>query len=331
MGTPTLTIDTLERGWKANPDGGGYAFIDGNNSLEQRHFMDKDDFILNYMQDHSDHGATSPFLLHVRWATHGSVTIANCHPFDVPMQGDSEMCMIHNGIIDKMNDVVKGTDLTDTEGLINEVLPLLSDEWLDNASISAMVEDFIDYSKLAFLTTNPLLKHSMYILNSELGVWKDEVWFSNYSCFAYKSAASSYVYKGRSSSDVDDCGYSGWDTNDQFGYYHNGEYKEGTVADYKATDFETWLVDDDDRRTSAKDLRDSTHEEHIAFFNESLVAGDVCSVCTGITSCLCDDICYECYEGYHECQCAGTFVSLNSSFDMEWGERVVAISRIKAA
>ena len=328
-GTPTLTIKTLEKGWSANPDGGGYAFIDHNNELVMRHFMDEDDFILNYLQDHEDHGANTPFIIHVRIATHGSVTLENCHPFDVPMQGDGDMAMIHNGIISKMDPYIKGTDDTDTEGLIQYVLCDLVDGWLDSELMVELMEDAIDSSKLVFLSTSPDLDSQMYILNESLGVWDDEVWFSNYSCFTYSPTKTVYGTDYTYGQDND-----GWWDGSQSIYssYKNGVYQEGNkpsedqLDTRSIDDFGTWLIDPEDRRCTASQLANATVSEHVAMFNNSLVHEDACSICTGIKRCLCDDICAACYEAYHECECMGNFTSLEDSFSDGWVERVTAIA-----
>ncbi len=333
--TKTLTIEALEEGWKTNPDGGGYAFINNQDKLVMVHSMDKDEFILRYLEDHAEYGTNSPFMLHMRIATHGGVNIQNCHPFKVDLQGDSQMAMMHNGIISKMEPYIKGTDLTDTQGLIENVLSSMSDEWLDNDILFEMIEEYIDWSKLVFLTNNPELSKELYILNEDMGVWKDDVWYSNYSCFLYPR--SKYNYKKKNEQNdyewvKDDATAFGW-------YNNNGQYIEGTGQAYadacadgldKQEDeeklgFEAWLLDDDNRRATAKELATATHEQHVEYFNESMILGDACSVCCGIRECICDEICVDCYEGYHECACYGHWCSLANSFDDKWGDRVIAL------
>jgi len=302
-GTDTLSIDQLERGWTANPDGGGYAYINEYNDIVVVKDMDMDSFILQYVEAHGTYGADSPFIIHMRIATHGSVTLANCHPFTAPIVGDGDMVFMHNGIIDKVTKDIEGTDLTDTEGLGVFVLSDLHDEWLDNEHLVSYIEDFIDYSKLVFLTTAPGLDKELYILNESNGTWDSKIWYSNYSCFEYKSTKKTF-------------GSSDYQTSDKrFGWYKNGHYIEGTTDD-------DWYVDPHDRRTDAQTMRDADRDGHIRILQESLDMKDVCGVCTGILSCLCPDLCYECYEAYHDCECVGDFVSLTDSYSMLWGKRI---------
>ena len=317
-GTRALTIDELEKGWGTNPDGGGYAYIDEDNRIQAVYSMDKDAFILQYLESYATYGTSSPFMVHMRIATHGSVSLNNCHPFTIELKGDGDMMFMHNGIIDNVTKDIEDTDITDTEGLAVFVLSDMQDGWLDNPHMVDFIENFIDYSKLVFLTTSPELDKNLYILNDSLGVWsEDGIWYSNYSCFAYKKSTK---VVGWGFGDEDD--YA-WDyPSGGYSYYHNGVHKEGT----KEPSFGEWLRDENERRYSAQEMRNATHEDHIEMLNESIIRGDNCPVCTGIAACLCDDTCGECYEYYHACECSGSFVSLRDSFGKQWGDRVVAIA-----
>ena len=304
--------------------------------MQMFHSLDKDEFILSYLDDHEVYGGKSPFVVHVRIATHGSVTEANCHPFVVPMQGDSEMVMMHNGILGKMDSYVKDTDLTDTQGLIDHVITSMQDDWLDNNILAEFVEDFIDYSKLVFLTTNPDLKKQMYIINEDMGIWREDVWYSNYALFDYKSKNKQYDYKSKDyqkqgtehtvCSEGDDA-ISWWENGEkQYGWYLNGAYQEGSYADFdqKHDTFEDWLVDTDDLRVEGAVLANASAEDHVGLFNQSMTFGDACCVCTGMKACHCDDLCFECYEPFTDCGCNGAFISLTDSFRAS--ERVQAIA-----
>ena len=289
--------------------------------------MDMDSFILQYLESYATYGASSPFMVHMRIATHGSVSLANCHPFTIELDGEGDMRFMHNGIIANVDKDVEGTDLTDTEGLALFVLNDMHDGWLDNPHLVDFIETFIDYSKLVFLTTSPALDKNLYILNDDNGVWsEDGIWYSNYSCFTYsKSTAKVYPSGGLGwgYGDDDDYNSSGhmYSSNKGYGYYRNGKYIEGTDAS-----FGNWLRDESERRYDGDELRNATHEDHVDMLNESIIRGDMCPVCTGIASCLCDDVCGSCYEYYHSCECSGEFVSLTKSFGKQWGDRVVAIA-----
>ena len=165
---------TLADMWDTNPDGAGIAFIDETKTIRTYKTMDKDDFINVATATIDKYHQSSPILLHCRIATHGSVCIANTHPFNV----DNHTVMAHNGIIDCVEDDPKG-QISDTRMFINTWLRYLRPTWLDDPAMCEYVGDIIGWSKLAFLTTNANLRKSYYIINESDGDWIDGVWFSN--------------------------------------------------------------------------------------------------------------------------------------------------------
>jgi len=232
------------------------------------------------------------------------------------------MVIAHNGIIDKVEGLIKGTDLTDTEGLVEHVLADLRDDWLDNPLLTAMMEEFIGWSKLVFLTNSPHLDANMYILNSEQGIWSNDIWFSNYSCFKSKAKQAQYAWD-------EWCDEEDKKVKNAFSYYHNGVYKEGSSADYGRdirSDETNYDADHANRGNTAQDLRDANDEDHVDLFNSALTQLWACGICTGKEWCMCNDMCAYCYEFYHECDCSGVFLCMTDSFSGEWGARTQAIA-----
>ena len=177
-----LPADAILNGWVNNPDGGGFAYIGEDNQICTFHSLDFDTFYEVYEQAWCEHGQRSPFIVHMRWATTGSVAEYNCHPYLV---GDSpDTVLIHNGIIDI--DVPKKGDWSDTRWFAKRYLGSLHETWLDDWAMREMVGDFIGSSKLVLMTVDPKLQHNVYIINEEKGFWADEkkrdIWYSNSSC-----------------------------------------------------------------------------------------------------------------------------------------------------
>lgn len=186
----TLQDDRLSRLWDRNKDGGGFAYIDSDDQLQVVKSMDKDEYIHKFKSARG-RNPESDFLLHMRIATHGSVNLDNVHPFRV----DEHTVMAHNGIIKIESAKAKSWkptegqklpkygddpwDRSDTRIFVEEMLPELPENWLDNPMLVQMVEDFIGGSKLMFVTTNPKLQQSLYILNAKMGTVVDQMWFSN--------------------------------------------------------------------------------------------------------------------------------------------------------
>lgn len=164
--------DLAHRLWTRNSDGGGYAFIDPDGVLVTRKTLEWDEWWKSFETDRSRFPGRD-FLLHLRIKTHGDVNLDNVHPFQV----DEHTVMAHNGIISGVPDY--GDGRSDTRVFIDEVLPELPPDWLDNHYLRSMVEEWIGWSKLMFLTNNPNLKKTVYILNQNRGTYKDGMWFSN--------------------------------------------------------------------------------------------------------------------------------------------------------
>lgn len=168
-----LDMDAIKRAWKANPDGGGFAFTADGEHITIRKFLRLKDMREGLLKAHRRFGKVSPFIIHFRLATHGSTTLANVHPFKVR----DDLVMVHNGIIN----VKCFDDRSDSKVFAEDWLTDLPADWLDNHVLTMLVEDFIGWSKLVFLSTDPGLDHDWYILNEHDGHWNDErtIWYSN--------------------------------------------------------------------------------------------------------------------------------------------------------
>lgn len=166
-----LEKELAQKLWSINKDGGGFAYITEHSTVEVEKYMKFNEFWTRFEQVRSRNRGTD-FLVHMRIATHGRVDITNVHPFRV----DEHTVMAHNGIIKGVPD---HNEMSDTRVFIEEVLPELPETWLDSPYLVQMVEDWIGWSKLTFLTTNPKLKKGLYILNEQSGTTHDGMWFSN--------------------------------------------------------------------------------------------------------------------------------------------------------
>lgn len=170
-----LKKERAKRLWQVNPDGGGFAFIDDDNEIQGFKSMEFQEF-WNAFEGARKAFPKRDYLIHMRIATHGTVDIDNVHPFRI---GDDEV-MAHNGIMHKVPDD-KEKKKSDTRMFIEEILPQLPNLWLDTPLMVDMVGDWIGWSKLAFLTTNPEYEFSWYIVNESKGEWVDKMWFSSSS------------------------------------------------------------------------------------------------------------------------------------------------------
>jgi hypothetical protein len=137
---------------------------------------------------------------HARFATHGTTTVDNCHPFKVGK--DERTYLAHNGILPIIEP--QGDTRSDTRIFAEDLLPAIGGvASLDNPQVQNLIEDFTNGSKVVVLTVHPDAKYQCYLFHKEKG-WEDEsnVWWSNDSCFLPKP----YVYsdtKWRSTKPLD--------------------------------------------------------------------------------------------------------------------------------
>jgi glutamine amidotransferase len=130
-------------------------------------------------------------MWHARFATHGTTTVDNCHPFKVG--NDSHTYLAHNGILPIVEP--QGDSRSDTRIFAEDLLPTIGGvASLDNMQVQNLIEDFTTGSKVCILTVHPDAKYQCYLFHEEKG-WRDDsnVWWSNDSCYlakpySYKSA-----------------------------------------------------------------------------------------------------------------------------------------------
>lgn len=122
-----------------------------------------------YFKDWRRHGDTSPFLVHFRIASHGSVTYENCHPFPLEDGG----ALIHNGMIPWYSDRTK----SDTKQLA-ETVSGFPGGWDDTPVVDVLENAIGKGNKVCVLWPDA----RFLIMNEREGFWRENVWFSNYSC-----------------------------------------------------------------------------------------------------------------------------------------------------
>jgi len=171
-----INKETLHRCFLKNKDGCGFAYFKSDGELIIEKSMSFDKFYEDY-EFHSVINSDRPFLIHFRIATHGTVDLFNCHPFQV----DNNHVMIHNGII---HNIRKCPDKlrSDTQMFVDDVLKELPSNWMHNTGITNLIEDYIGASKVVVLAADD----EVTIYNEHKGEWADDVWYSNSGYKEYK-------------------------------------------------------------------------------------------------------------------------------------------------
>ena len=171
----------LLNGGISNPDGSGWAIaVDGKIIMGKQ--MDACDAIdeFSLAREKYPHG---PALFHSRWATHGTTSIYNVHPFFV---GNSYQTVVaHNGILQCTPN--KNDARSDTRLFAEEILPTRFKRLDKRRAFTALSQYAGTYNKLAILTVDSRYHHNLYIVNEVAGHW-DKLsgnWHSNYDYLGY--------------------------------------------------------------------------------------------------------------------------------------------------
>ena len=180
-----------------NPHGYGFSIVIPEEKRILRERTMSADESINRFLEMRGYYMDGYAMWHARYATHGSRTVANCHPF---ILGDDDRTHIaHNGILpvtphDK-------DDRSDTRIFAEDILPTIGGvAALDNDYTWEMLEEYTAGSKVAVLTVDPRAQHECYVLNQDLGKQDTSgVWWSNDSCYLDYGYADPRKGKGISS------------------------------------------------------------------------------------------------------------------------------------
>jgi predicted glutamine amidotransferase len=178
----------LLNGGVLNPDGSGWAIaVDGKivwgKSMDACQAIDQ----FSVARDRYPNG---PALFHSRWATHGSKSLANVHPFFV---GNSyQTVMAHNGILQCTP--TKGDDRSDSRLFADDILSTRFKRLDKRRAFTALHQFCGTYNKLGILTVDSRYQENLYIVNEKEGHW-DRItknWHSNYDYLGWTKYSGSY-------------------------------------------------------------------------------------------------------------------------------------------
>jgi hypothetical protein len=204
-GIPLPSIETLQNCWKRNSHGAGYAVAKDGAVHIRKGFMTWESFA------NIDFAELTPFacILHFRYATHGSQSPGNCHPF--PVTGNlrsktrtTDVAIAHNGVIHGV--AITKPDYSDTMSYIEQSIAPYWKRCKKRGSymysMKASKRTLLDEtnSKWAFLYPNGS------IINVGRGIKEHGLWFSNssYRGYTYSFANSPRMTMLNNRSPADD-------------------------------------------------------------------------------------------------------------------------------
>lgn len=167
-------LDGLENSCLNNPDGFGWSALDADTGiLSTFHSMNADETISKFAKFREQNPETHA-LFHARYATAGSISVDNCHPYQIG--GGVNAVLGHNGHLSVS--IPKGDQRSDTRVFAEDLLPERIGS-LDNKKRFRKLEKWAGGSKFVILNADPRLKKPVYLVNADLGHWFDGVWYSN--------------------------------------------------------------------------------------------------------------------------------------------------------
>ena len=301
-----LEKDVAKRCWDKNSHGGGFAFINDAGTMELEKYMEFDEYWKAFENARSLNPGRD-FLLHMRIATHGGINLDNVHPFVV----NENTVMAHNGILSRVPDYSED-DRSDTRVFIDEVLPELPANWLDRPYLVDMVEEWMGWSKLSFLTNDVRLEKSMYILNENSGDWDNGMWFSNNSFKEVKKYTGNYkVYKSNPiPNKVDARPLAAVTERDSYADWWNSINEDVPVGNQSWEPVPKGPSGLTELEKRMRELRAEVNLDH-DFIWDGMEQEYVCLGCDspldGVTNeCKCWDVlCVDCSRFTAECECPG--------------------------
>ena len=173
LGTPNVPQWELEDACTYNPDGFGWGILFEDGTLEQFNSLTSTLTVDKFLETAKMPGIVA-WLFHARIATHGAVTVDNCHPFNV----SRETLLAHNGVLPVQ--MPKGYKGSDSAYFAETLLPLWGGvNALNHSETWSLLEEWMGHSKVVLLSADPAAPMPLMILNEVLGKWEGNTWYSN--------------------------------------------------------------------------------------------------------------------------------------------------------
>lgn len=144
--------ETLEYNRYKNPDGFGIAFRSGGNLVVEKFLKSEAAGFLERLREVNSKRVEAVY--HFRLATHGDLSIANCHPFEYEDPQEGRVLVFHNGIID----IKTSGGESDTAAFVRLVLARLPSRWWADNALRFLVEGSIGWSRMLVMTESETVR-----------------------------------------------------------------------------------------------------------------------------------------------------------------------------
>lgn len=281
-----VPYEEILEGATFNDDGHGWAVAAELGVMLSGHYMDVETALETFRLTRQAFPDV-PAMFHSRFATHGSVSLSNVHPFDV----GKFAAVAHNGILPAKFQPAKNDIRSDTAILAMEWLAgrtQVSGVWTrrERQRIGRIIGQG---NKLCILSVSPFLdKPKGYLVNGAMGNWHKGAWFSNRD----------------------------WQPSRYSRHYWPDDYKVGSSSSSAYSHGGNWWNDDDLTLTAHRSLTARKLEicpvckstDGLDVASNSCYDCDTCLKCwSAIRSCTCNIIryvCLTCSEADTVCTCA---------------------------
>ncbi len=172
-GDTAFSTEHLTNAWSGNSDGAGFCYTVKGELRVEKPFYKLGKLLRAYEAAHAAYGDSSPFMLHMRYATHGSKGKRNVHPH---ILADGKAALGHNGVLTDFTGYT-GDKESDTARFCRMVLAARTPKQLTSEGFGDTLADMIGpANKLVILDASG----NVLIVNDSSGVWEGDFrWYSN--------------------------------------------------------------------------------------------------------------------------------------------------------
>lgn len=176
-------VAAVGEAWAANPDGAGFAFAYEGRVVVRKPFYKKAPLLrsLRRCLARRHLGTGSDIMVHLRYATHGSLAEDNVHPHRIGF--DNGLALAHNGVLSGYGSHAKYTGDSDTRDFCKKTFHEGSHEGiLDPEYLRKLGFQIGSHNKFVIMGTDGIAR----FVNEHAGWWTEGVWYSQYAAMHKK-------------------------------------------------------------------------------------------------------------------------------------------------